>query len=248
MDLTLVVPAAGRGTRLMPQTVSVPKPMIPVGGRRILEYVLELGQQAAVDRIALVVSEAEHAIRDYFGTSFLGIPIDYVPQAEPRGLAHAVMLAERCVRDRMLVINGDELFLNSCHGDLQGLLQETQADGLVGFVRTDDPRRISTGYGFDVDDSMRVTRLVEKPERPWNDLLGVGTWLLGREYFDHYDATPAHPRRGERDFVAVVQRLIDHGYEMVAADLDCDFFNINTADDRMRAERFLDRILVGTDA
>jgi NDP-sugar pyrophosphorylase family protein len=241
MDLTLVVPAAGRGTRLWPRTANTPKPMISVGGRPILEYVLKFGRQVGVERIALVIAPEGHAIQEYFGRSYRGIPIYYVMQPDPRGLANAVALAEPYVRDMMLVINGDELFLHSRHNRLRCVLEDARADGLVGFVRTDNPARISTGYGLDVGDEMRITRLVEKPDKPWNDLLGVGTWLLGREYFDQFEATPTHPTRSERDFVAVVQRLIDHGYKIVATDLGCIFFNINTEEDRLRAERFLDQ-------
>lgn len=245
MDLTLIVPAAGMGSRLRPRTEYTPKPMIPVGGRPILEYVLELGRRAAVDRIALVIAESGHAIRRHFGTTYAGIPIHYVVQPEPRGLAHAVTLAGHCVRDKMLVINGDELYFNGCHDELPRLLEQTRADGLVGFVKTDDPRRICTGYGLELDDTMKITRLVEKPDRPWNDLLGVGTWLLGHEYFDHFEATAAHPGRGERDFVGVVQRLIDHGYQIFAVEVSCQFYNINHEEDRMRAERFLNPSLAG---
>ena len=83
--------------------------MVPVGGRPILDYVLAVGSTLPLSRIVLIVSPDGDAIRDYFGASYGEVPIQYVVQENPKGLTHAVSLAEPYVRDRMLILLSDEL-------------------------------------------------------------------------------------------------------------------------------------------
>jgi len=241
MDLALVVPAAGHGTRLLPETQNAPKGMILLAKRPILEYVIDVGMQLPIARVVVITGDHGQLIREHFGTSYCGVPIIYVTQEEQRGLAHAVSLAEAHVRDLMLVINGDELYLNSRHSEMLGLLRKSPVDGVVGFLRTSNPNLIRRTYGMDLADDCRVSRLVEKPSAPWNDIVGLGTWLLNREFFHYFQRTPVHPVRLERDFVAVIQQMVDDGKAIYGMDLNGEFFNINTAEDKRDAELALTR-------
>jgi dTDP-glucose pyrophosphorylase len=236
MDLTLVIPAAGRGTRLRPETVSCPKVMIIVGGKPLLQHVLDVGHLYPLSRIVIIVNSEGAPIRDHFGGSSRGVPINYVLQNDPTGLADAVYLARSHVRDRMLVINGDEIFIGGRHSEMIGILLARGSDALVGYVKTDTPTRICGGYGLEVAASGRVVRLVEKPTATWNDNLGVGVWMLGRNFFDFFYSAPVHPARKERDLVAVIQCMIDRGLAVHGIDLGGVFFNINTPGDRILAE------------
>ena len=231
MDLTLVIPAAGRGERLSPSTSQTPKTMLSVAGRPILEYVLEVGARLPVDRIVIIVGSNGHLIRDFCGASCRGIPVTYCEQQEPLGLVHAVSLSEPLVRDHLLVLLGDELYVGSRHSELCQYLNEKRADGLCGFVRTTARARIGFNYGLEIDVNSRVKRLVEKPRSAWNDLLGTGTWLFNRQWFDFLDRTPTHSERGERDFVAVIQKMVDEDRVVCGIDLGGLYVNVNTLAD-----------------
>ncbi len=229
--LTLVVPAAGRGSRLSAVCRGRPKCLIEVGGRPILHYAIDAGLLAPVDRIVIVVSPAGGEIREAIGRHYAGVPVTYVEQAVPLGLAHAVTMAAPHVVDAMLVVNGDEVYVDSQHDWAWTDFHDNAADAVIGYRHTDDPRRITIGYGLDVAADGRVLRLDEKPARPWNDVLGVGTWFLRRSWFDRYASTPVNPQRGERDFVAVIQAMLETGCRVRGCELGGRFFNINTEAD-----------------
>jgi len=110
---------------------------------------------------------------------------------------------------------------------------------VVGYVHTAEPARISIGYGLDLTSDGQVLRMIEKPASPWNDVLGVGTWILRHCWFDHYERTPVNPERGERDFVSVIQAMADAGCFARGFDLGGRFFNINTEADLERARTAL---------
>jgi glucose-1-phosphate thymidylyltransferase len=237
--VTLVIPAAGRGSRMCPVCGSLPKALVPVRGNPLLSYVLDAGTKAPIQHIVVVTSPAGGLIQQRFGAAHNGVPITYVSQDEPRGLADAVMRAKGYVEDLMLVVNGDELFINSQHDQLVQRLRDSAADGLVGYVRTTSSWRISTGYALSLDHAGRVLRLLEKPQVPWNDLLGVGTWLLGRDYFHYFTRTPVQEARGERDFVMVLQSMVDDGLSLYGVDLRGEFINVNTPVDLLAADALL---------
>jgi glucose-1-phosphate thymidylyltransferase len=228
---TLVVPAAGLGSRLSPLCGLLPKCLLPVGDLPILHYVLDVGLKAPVKQIVIIVNSAGGKIATTVGRYYKGVPVHYVLQSSPLGLAHAVTLAEPYVDDAMIVINGDEIFLESHHKEAWESFVETSADALVCYVQTDDCSRITIGYGMELDCDGRVRELEEKPPNPRNNLLGVGTWLLRRNWFDCYQPTAPSARRGERDFVAVIQTMLSSGKIIRGFDLGGQFFNINTAAD-----------------
>jgi NDP-sugar pyrophosphorylase family protein len=104
-----VILAGGRGTRLRPYTTTIPKPLVPVGERPILDVVLRQLHAAGVRRVTLAVSHMAELIMAFFGDgSKLGLTIDYAVEAEPLGtvgpLAHIASLPEN-----FIVMNGDVL-------------------------------------------------------------------------------------------------------------------------------------------
>ena len=241
MDITLVIPAAGRGSRLLDQATQIPKGMVPVGGAPLLQYVLDAGLELPISRIAIVINHKGDLIKQYFGYSYRQTPIHYVVQPEPLGIAHAVSMAEFLVKEWFVVINGDELFTNCRHAGIKKFIEQKGADGVVGYLHTSEPQRIQIGYGMTLTKDRRVERLIEKPPAPWNDILGVGTWMHRLDFFEYFRRTPNHPVRNERDFVSVIQLMIDDGQRMFGFDLRGEFFNINRREDLEKAEAALRR-------
>lgn len=242
MDLTLVVPAAGRGVRMISETRGIPKCLLTICGRPILQYVLDLGISLSVQRIVVVINTAGHSITACLGNSYSGVPISYVIQDASNGLADAVLRVRHLVNDRFIVVNADEIHLNGRHSQAVSYFCSHNLDGLVGYLRNAHPTTVQTGYAVEVDNSGRVLRLEEKPAIPCSTNLGVGFWLLSRSFFDFLEITPLNPLRGERDFVSAIQLMIDARLAICALDLGGQFFNINTPSDKWRAEDALSRI------
>ena len=95
-DITkAVIPAAGKGTRLLPLTKAVPKELIPLGTKPVLEHIIEEVIAAGITQVLFVISEEKTAIRTHFGDSMGGVSFEYTFQAEQRGLADAIYCAQR---------------------------------------------------------------------------------------------------------------------------------------------------------
>jgi dTDP-glucose pyrophosphorylase len=241
MGLTLVVPAAGKGSRLAEKADGKPKVMIRIGEKPVLQFALDAGLRMPVSDIVIVIGSDGCEIERFFGASYCGLPIRYVTQPKPLGLAHAVSLSERYVSDSMVVINGDEIFLDNRQAEMYRLFLDTGADGVVGYLLTSETERIQIGYGMDVAPDGRVVKLIEKPKETWNSILGVGTWLLRKVFFDFFVETPVNQARGERDFVDVIQLMINRGKLILGFDLKGEFVNLNMPEDLKRAESALGR-------
>src|SRR3989344_6712776 len=105
-----VILAAGVGKRLRPLTNDLPKPMVKVNGKPILEYTLSI-LPSVIDEAILVVGYQKEKIMKHFGDSFNGLPLKYVEQEAPMGMSHALNCARPFLRKgTFLVMVGDDLY------------------------------------------------------------------------------------------------------------------------------------------
>jgi UDP-N-acetylglucosamine diphosphorylase/glucosamine-1-phosphate N-acetyltransferase len=166
--------AAGKGERLRPLTETAPKVMLPLANKPILEHNLEkLG--GLVDEIILVVGYREDDIRAHFGKSFRGMGIRYVAQKRQLGTGHAVKQAEGLLKDRFLLLMGDNLYsrddIRSClRHELSVLVKEVDNPSIFGVCR------VEKGFLRDI---------IEKPKNPPSRLANAGLYVLEKEIFGH---------------------------------------------------------------
>ncbi|WP_233255116.1 sugar phosphate nucleotidyltransferase [Halopenitus persicus] len=111
--MQVVVPAAGRGSRLGALTADRPTGLVAVAGRPLLAHVVDRAIGAGADELVVVIGYEGTRIVDRFGDVYEGTPITYVHQRERRGLAHAVLQAAPHVSGSFLVVNGDNVFAES---------------------------------------------------------------------------------------------------------------------------------------
>lgn len=180
-----IVLAAGEGSRMRPLTAKMPKVMLPVAGRPLLEHIILRAHEAGLDSFVLVVGYEAGSVRSHFGDgSLLGIKIDYAVQEERLGTGHALMAAESLAEDRFMVLNGDVL------PDV-GSLQEMAAGGTsVSAIKVDDPKR----YGVYVQEKGNLRSVVEKSDNPPSNLANAGIYLLERSIFDDLRTIPKSVR------------------------------------------------------
>ncbi|GAK52110.1 nucleotidyl transferase [Candidatus Moduliflexus flocculans] len=193
--LQTVIMAAGKSTRTYPLTLTKPKPLLRIANKPILAHQLDLFL-GLIDEAILIVGYKHEMIREEFGESYRGIALRYVEQREQLGTGHAAMQVEPYIKDRFVLMNGDDLYAKEDLGALLNyryalLAQEVENPHLYGVLTVQD------GLVKDV---------VEKPEHPLSNLTSVGMYLFDRGIFEMLKQIPRSPR-GEYEVTDAVKQL-----------------------------------------
>ncbi|MDH6133189.1 mannose-1-phosphate guanylyltransferase/phosphomannomutase [Kitasatospora sp. MAA4] len=183
-----VVMAGGEGTRLRPMTSSMPKPLLPVANRPIMEHVLRLLKRHGLTDTVVTVQFLASLVKNYFGDGEdLGMNLTYANEEVPLGTAGSVKNAEDALRDdSFLVISGDAL----TDFDLSELIAFHRRKGaLVTVCLTRVPDPLEFGITI-VDDEGRVERFLEKPTwgQVFSDTVNTGIYVMEPEVFDYVAA------------------------------------------------------------
>lgn len=211
-----VVLAAGKGERLLPLTENRPKHLLPIGGKPLLEWILEGMVGAGVDEALLVTHYMEEQIKGYFGDGKrLGLELSYVSQEEMRGTADAFRMAEDFAGgEEFLGVYGD-LFLPP-EGFEALIRARRKGETTMCVVPVDDPSRM----GVVALEGNRVTAIVEKPapgEEP-SDLANAGMYIFQPGIFRLIDETGLSSRN-EYEITDSLRALIDSGATLRAVTL-----------------------------
>ena len=212
-----VILVAGMGTRLRPLTDNTPKPMLDVGGRPLLEWMIKRVKEAGIDEILLVTNYLEHKIIDYFGNGTNhGVMISYNTQEETLGTANAFAQAMEWVgNSEFMALYGDH-YLEE--GTLKRLV-EAHRDGevTVSALKVEDPSQ----YGAFGLDGEFITKVVEKPE-PGTEpskYANVGVYIFPASVFSYIERTPLSPR-DEYEITDTMQLMIDDGLSVRKHDIE----------------------------
>lgn len=188
-----VILCAGKGTRLLPLTENKPKPMLPVGGKPILEYIINKVENL-VDNIYLVVKYKKDMIIDYFRDHS---KITFVEQGAIDGTGYALLSARNYLGDEFLVINGDIIF----EDDLSGILSYENA---MGLVEVENPENFGVVL---LDREGNVVEIEEKPKNPKSNLINGGVYKFQSDVLDILeDLEPSE--RGEVELTDAIKELI----------------------------------------
>ncbi len=199
--------AGGKGTRLVSRTGDLPKPMVPVMGKPVLQHQIELCKKHGFTEIALLVQHRHDKISDYFGDgTALGVRLNYVIEVEPRGTSGALRDALHKLADRFLVLYGDT-FVDV---DLRKLWDVHITIGALGtlFLHPNDHPQDSDLVDIDDDGSVRGIFAYPHPEsREVRNLVNAGLYVLERTGLE--DVTPAE---GKGDIAKhMFPRMLDLG-------------------------------------
>jgi glucose-1-phosphate thymidylyltransferase len=211
--LKVVIPMAGLGTRLRPQTWSKPKQLVSVAGKAVLDHVLDsLSSLPNPNDIELVniVGYLGEQIENHIRGCYPHLKAHYVTQENPRGQSHAIKLAEQHLDGAMLVVFADTLIRT----DLS-ILADEQADAVAWVRPVPDPRRF--GVAVEGEDGW-VKQLIEKPKNVSNNLAVVGFYYF-KDSRALIDAIDEQMRRdiqlkGEFYLVDAINILLEGGLKM----------------------------------
>lgn len=191
-----IVLAAGEGNRMRPLTEHIPKPMLTVLGKPLLEYILESLPDAITEYI-IVVGYKREVLQDYFGIVYKGKSITYVIQEKKTGTADALKLCRHLLTDdeRFLLTYADDIY------DAESIARCLNHQYSLLVVETTEPER----YGvvtLNTDGS--VFDIEEKPTRPKSNLIAPGIYILDTRVFDYEPSA----LNGEYYFTTMLDQFI----------------------------------------
>jgi NDP-sugar pyrophosphorylase family protein len=190
-----IILAAGLGTRLRPYTLTVPKPLLLIRGRPILDWILA-ALPSSVERVIVVTHYLADQVEDFLKVQKQTANWTTVHQSTPRGTGDAFQSCrDRVQADRCLVLNGDDLYSSA---DLRALAEKPM--GLLVHA-VDEPRKF--GIAFSRGDGT-LEKLVEKPDLEGRQMANIGAYLFPRSALDI--ELPLSPR-GEYEITDAVAML-----------------------------------------
>lgn len=192
-----IVLAAGKGTRLRPLTLAIPKEMIRVGTKPVIEHAINVLKSGGIREILVVVGRKKEAILDYLGSGErLGVDISYKIQEELKGTAHAVYQGKDFIgNEDFVVIYGDNyLKPYEVMKEIVKFHEEKEADATLVLHSVKDPRRFGI---VRIDADNKVLGITEKPTleeaKPYkvegNYLNIAGLLVLKPTVFDYVEKT-----------------------------------------------------------
>lgn len=190
---TAVFPVAGLGTRFLPATKTVPKEMLPIIDRPLIQYAVDEAVEAGCDTLVFITNRYKHAVADYFDKAYEleqkleragkseqlelirnvlppGVRAIFVTQTEALGLGHAVLCARPIVGDQpFAVLLPDDLIWNRGPGALRQMADVAEATQASVIAVQDVPREQTGSYGIVATESFsdrqgRISAIIEKPK------------------------------------------------------------------------------------
>ncbi len=231
--MKVVILAGGLGTRLKPITETIPKVMIDIGGKPLLQRTIEILSKKGFKDFVIVTSYKKEQIMDYFGHGEkFGVKIKYVFQENPKGgTADAVKYSENEIKDKFLLIYGDNIFDSKAID----LLAEKNKffDGVLCGREAQNPKN----YGVLLTDRNRVLKIIEKSENPPTNLVMTGLFVLPKDIFSAIKETRLS-LRGEYELTDSIQILIDRGLKIGLAKFKGKWLDPNNENELKEAEKF----------
>jgi len=182
--MKVIIPVAGRGTRVRPHTYAKPKPFLPLAGKCTIDYILEPIVKIKPKEIIIVHDfNSESSVKEILPKTYPKIKFSFALQSEPLGTGHAIYMAKDFIKkgDDVLIVYSDMIFFKdmSCIEELK-----KKSDGILFAVEVDDPEH----YGVLRIEDGRVTEVVEKSKKPPSNLAAMGVYYFkdGYEFVHKY--------------------------------------------------------------
>lgn len=231
--MKVIVPLAGKGTRLLPLTKRVPKPLVHVAGRPVMDYVMDTVHGLDIEELIVITGHLKETVERYIVEHY-GVKARFVEQKTLDGTAGAINLARPYVSGPVMIIFVDTLF----EADLS-LVNRTDADGILWAKEVEDYQR----FGVIVTDEHGYMKtIVEKPRTPVSKLANIGLYYVRdwKTLFDgiaHVLESPAGTG-GEFYLTDAFQYMVDRGKRLLTAPVG-GWFDCGKLDTLLETNRYL---------
>lgn len=231
-DYTAIIPAAGKGVRLLPYTAHCPKTMLSVAGRPIIAHILRQIEECGIRRVVFIVGYQKEALMEFIRSHYAHLDVQFVEQKEMKGLGHAVYMAKEAVKGPCFILLGDTII----DGDLRPLVQCGR--NAVGVKRVADPSRFGV---VEMKDGL-ICGFEEKPQHPKSNLalIGAYSFLKSEELFSCLEEVIASGKtvKNEIQLTDALSCLLRRGAEIVPVTMQ-DWFDCGTIDIMLQTNRVL---------
>ncbi len=227
-----IILAAGRGTRMGDISKTVPKPMLKIGGKTLIEHKIDILSEE-IDEVILVVGYLGDQIRNYFGTEFNGKKITYVEDLELLGTGPALFKAQHLNKDRFISMMGDDLYDRK---DLENALVHKNA------MLVREVKEKSAGGKITLNEKGNLASIIDDREgNIEGSLIDTGLYVLTKDIFNYKPVQlPNSKEFGLPQTILAMSK--DHEVKVVKADF---WLKVTDPQDLLIAEEHL-KELVGT--
>jgi len=224
----VVILCAGEGRRLLDLGKFIPKAMVKINNRRpIISFVINYWKDFAKEFIFVVGYKKEQII-SYVESEKPSLPVRFIDQERPAGIAHAISCARSYLDGDFIVVLGDCL----CQGEFLFPCSFSQG---VGVWETTNSNFIKQSYSVEIENNF-VNRVVEKPKVIINNLCGMGYYFFQKKVFDYVLKTPPSSLRNEVEITDVIQKMIESQEEVSPIFFKGEYINITSVEDVLRAQ------------
>jgi mannose-1-phosphate guanylyltransferase len=222
-----VILAGGLGTRLQPYTFFIPKPMLPLGNKPLLEYIVEwLKNTGGIDEIVVCVSYLHRTIEDYFedGARF-GVEIEYARSERPLATAGQLKTAEKLLGDSFVCVYGDSVYEFNLRKMLR---QHKESKAFVSMALLKYATKLKYGF-IDLNEQEKVTAWREKPEI--SGLINIGCYVMEPEFLKII------PKSGSFGMDDAVRKCLEQNKIVKGFKIDTGFIDIGDKKSFLDANR-----------
>lgn len=228
-----IIPAAGNNKRLetLKLTRILPKTMIPIIGKPILEYIIGFLAYNNVQNIYIIVNNKKETIINYFGNgSDFGVNIKYIVQEHVNGIAMAINLTKDLMSGDFICILGDTFIRKQRIDNMIKKFYDENAVVVQALSLEQDESKIRQSCNVVVSNDDRIVNIVEKPKQTQTNIRGSGIYVFNQEIFDFISKTKKTSVRNEVEITDTI-RLIAESNKAYGSWLQFNDININVEKD-----------------
>lgn len=220
-----VILAAGEGTRMRPLTLKRPKPLLQVGGKPLIEHIID-SLPKEINELIIVVGYKGEQIKEFLGEKFKGLNVKYVWQEGKLGTGHALRICQPFLgREKFLMLFADDIYAGAVFEEMM------KRDLAIAVSEVEDPWRFGVIL---MNKDKKILEIEEKPENPKSNIVSCGAMILDERIFDY---KPSRHSNGEYYLTTMINQLIrDHDLFGVVVSL---WIPIGYPEDIKKAEAIL---------
>lgn len=210
--------------------------MLPLANKPMLQYGLDHLKYAGIKEVGIILGPIKEGVVEHFGDgSNHGVEITYIEQPEPKGLAHAVLVAEEFLRGQPFVMYlGDNLLKQGVKPFID-VFKRTDSDFVGGVAKVSDPSR----YGVvEYHENGTIKRIVEKPKEPISEWALIGLYVFNDHVFDAVkQIKPSW--RGELEITDTIQTLLNQGHKITVEKVEGWWKDTGKPEDLLEANQLI---------
>lgn len=212
--MKLIVPMAGKTSKLNPYAATTPKPLIHIAGKPLLGHLLDRISSLKISEAIFIVDEDNEELKEYIQKNYK-FKARYILQKERRGVAHAIFGAKKLLHEEDVMI----LFADTLIDTNLTNVTKIKADGVIWTKQVKDPRNYGVVFMYDG----LITQLIEKPDTPVSDKAIVGLYYIkdSNKLFSSIEFLMKNKimTKGEYQLTDALQLMINRGAKLVSGDV-----------------------------